>query len=93
MCKNLSINSYCTLLNYEFAQDTQENKLKPLNPAILLVFKKNSSDLKNNYPCLHFCCWSFKILTNLSNPVKAWAVSSLKITKKTNLDHQIQQFH
>jgi hypothetical protein len=48
--------------------------------------------LKKVMPLHHFH-WYFKLLTNLSNPGTHLIVSSLKITKIQNSNHQIQQFH
>jgi hypothetical protein len=57
MCKNLSINSYCTLLNYEFAQDTQENKFKPPKQGLYNIKLVLSSRLMHPFWTTSGCPW------------------------------------
>jgi hypothetical protein len=42
---------------------------------------------------VYHCHWLSKILTNLSNPIAYLTINPLKISKKKNSDHQIQEFH
>jgi hypothetical protein len=96
------VTSQITLLTLTFTQDNFKNKFRPPNPVAPLAKRKRNSGLhttlifcwtlKKVIPLYHFH-WYFKLLTNLSNTVTHLIVSSLKITKIQNSNHQIQQFH